>query len=422
MDQEKNPMMITVILKLKGQIDDDQYKQIFEGVARKFRRFRQRLIYSHRFLNRPYWVDVTDLKISDQLERVKLQLPANDQALMELVSRKMSTPIDSAHPLWQVTLVDNYAEGNVIIIRIHHCIADGISLMQVLMQMTKNSPDEAIQISQAIPDAKFNEARLKRNRDILYGNYSFLELLVGTARIFFRYPDPPTILKGPLGQLKKAVWSEPFDLQKIKKIARTKQATSNDILMAIASRAIKRYLDLHGDYPKRNIRAFTMVNLRRHFLDEDLGNKFGLVFLTLPLDCDRSLECLEQIKNGMDRLKNSAEMAASYRILNILGMMPAWIERLATKFLDTKGTVVATNVSGPHHQIYLAGAPIQSIIAWVPQSGRIGVGWSFVSYKDQVFVGVNADAHLIPDPEKFLEFFNEEYQSIQAVMSTSISD
>jgi len=63
--------------------------------------------------------------------------------------------------------------------------------------------------------------------------------------------------------------------------------------------------------------------------------------------------------------------------------------------------------------LYLAGAPITSIIAFVPQSGRIGVGLSFVSYNDQLVVGLNTDTGLIPDPEVFLQFFADEYQSLK---------
>jgi diacylglycerol O-acyltransferase / wax synthase len=158
-----------------------------------------------------------------------------------------------------------------------------------------------------------------------------------------------------------------------------------------------------------------MVNLRGSSIDGELGNKFGIVFLKLPLDRELPLDRLQQIKQNMDSLKASAEYAASYLILNILGKIPQWIQSLATRILDTKGTVVSTNLIGPRHPIYLAGAPILSIKAAVPQSGRIGVGLSFVSYNNQVVVGLNADAGLIPDPENFLELFADEFKSFQAI-------
>jgi len=243
-----------------------------------------------------------------------------------------------------------------------------------------------------------------------------MDMIAAIARIVARSADTPTILKGPLGSIKKAVWSEPLSVPEIKKIAQYKQATINDVLMAVATGAIQRYMDLHNDKRKSNIRAFILVNLRGRSIDEELGNKFGLVFLTLPIDREQPLERLDVIKRGMDSLKASAEYAATYFILGILGLMPGWIEHLATMFLDTKGTIVATNVPGSRHLLYLADAPIQSITGFVPQSGRIGVGLSFISYNDQLEVGLNADAGLIPDPEKFIELFNEEYKSFRAVI------
>ncbi len=422
MDHANNQMMITVVLRFDGQIDYDRLIMSLEEMVKRFRRFRQRLVRPPQLFSRPYWEDDPHHQVTDRMETVELPVPADDAALMALVSIKMSTPLDFAYPLWQVTLVDNYLEGSALIIRIHHCIADGVSLMQILMLLTQLSPaasENQIPIQAA---AQLTKAGARRSRDTLYGKHPFNETITAFARIFFRRPDPSTILKGPLGPVKKAVWSEPLDLSEVKKIAHLKQATPNDVLMAVVSGATRRYMDLNGQKRKRNIRAFTMVNLRRRLLNEELGNKFGMVFLTLPLDREQPLECLEDVKQGMDSLKNSAESATTYRILNLLGMLPGWIEHLATMFLDTKGTIVATNIAGPHRQLYLAGAPIQSIITWVPQSGRIGVGWSFVTYNNQVQVAVNTDAGLIPDTEKFLELFTEEYRSFQSVLSTDIPE
>lgn len=245
-------------------------------------------------------------------------------------------------------------------------------------------------------------------------NPTILDILAASGRIIFRSADPPTILKGQLGPTKKAVWSQPYKVTEIKAIARYNHATINDVVMAVATGAIRRYIEQHKDQPENNIRAFIMVNLRGHTFDEDLGNNFGLVFLTLPLDQEQSSLRLEKIKQGMDLLKASAEYVASYVILNILGSLPAWIEDVAIRILDRKGTVVSTNVPGPRHQIYLAGTPIRSLIAWVPQSGRIGVGLSFVSYNDQLIVGLNVDAGLIPDPDRFLQLFEEEFYALKA--------
>jgi WS/DGAT/MGAT family acyltransferase len=243
------------------------------------------------------------------------------------------------------------------------------------------------------------------------GNHSLFEVVAAMLRIVFRRPDPKTIFKGEIGKNKRAAWSRPFDAQEIKRIAHLKQATSNDVLLAVAARAFRRYLEQHNQTGHKNIRAFVMVNLRRRFFDEELGNKFGLVFLSLPMDCQPALECLTEVKHKMDDFKASAEYMASYQLLNILGQFPEWVENLAVKILDSKGTIVATNVSGLRRQLYLAGAPIQSVMAWVPQAGRIGLGLSIVGYNNEVRIGINTDARIIPDPDVLIDLFTEEYEA-----------
>jgi hypothetical protein len=82
---------------------------------------------------------------------------------------------------------------------------------------------------------------------------------------------------------------------------------------------------------------------------------------------------------------------------------------------DTKGTAVMTNVPGPRQQLYLAGAPIEMVMAWVPQSGRIGLGVSIISYNGQVYLGVATDEGLVPDPERILDNFYEEFEEMKSL-------
>jgi diacylglycerol O-acyltransferase / wax synthase len=440
MENAYNPMMITVLVRFNGRIDYPHLKVVMQELIKRFRRFRQRIVIPTGPFQRAYWEDDPSLDVENHIERAELSSPTSDTALQELVNLKMNSTLDFNHPLWKMTLVDNHPEGSIIIVRVHHCIADGISLMHVLLQMTKITPggtdielpadavgvvnglngqedDVTPTMVQAVDQVDPKSDKSQHEKGRVYRHPSFFDMLAATVRIVARRPDPQTVLKGPLSPTKKAVWSEPYSVPEIKKIARSRGATINDTLMAVASGAARRYMEYRKDDRKHNVRAFILVNLRGRAIDDELGNNFGLVFLTMPIEQSQSLDRLDQIKQGMDFLKSSAEYAASYLILMILGQLPKWIEDLAIRFLDTKGTVVATNVPGSRHELHLAGAPIQSLIAWVPQSGRIGVGLSFVSYNDQLIVGLNADAGLIPDPDVFMRLFTEEYESLQAAVA-----
>ena len=136
MDKPINPMMITVALRFNGQINYDHFIILLEDLFKRYRRFRQRIVRPTGLFQRPYWEDDPALRIENHIERIDLPLPVNEAAVEDLVNKKMNTPLDFTHPLWVVTLVDNHPDGSIIIVRVHHCIADGISLMQVLMQLT----------------------------------------------------------------------------------------------------------------------------------------------------------------------------------------------------------------------------------------------------------------------------------------------
>ena len=116
----------------------------------------------------------------------------------------------------------------------------------------------------------------------------------------------------------------------------------------------------------------------------------------------------------MDGLKDSSEAVVTYAILNGLGMTGPEVESAAVQFFGSKATAVMTNVPGPRKQIYLAGSPLSGMMFWVPQSARLGLGVSILSYAGEVRVGVASDAGLIPDPDSIIQAFQDEMRAALA--------
>jgi len=152
------------------------------------------------------------------------------------------------------------------------------------------------------------------------------------------------------------------------------------------------------------IQAMVPFNLRP--LDKpvprELGNKFGLVMLPLPVGTSGSYRRLVEVHNRMHEIKTSRDGAVSYGFLSALGMAPESIERRLVDLFSSKGTAVMTNVPGPAEPVYLAGTPVRSALVWVPTSGRIGMSVSIFSYRGEVIVGLMVDAALVPEPAKIL--------------------
>ena len=116
----------------------------------------------------------------------------------------------------------------------------------------------------------------------------------------------------------------------------------------------------------------------------------------------------------MDGLKGSLEAPVAFGILNAIGMSPQRIQDIVVSLFGLKATVVMTNVIGPREPIYLAGAPLEGMMFWVPQSGRLGMGVSILSYAGRVWMGVITDEGLVPDPERIIEGFHTEFDALLA--------
>jgi len=234
------------------------------------------------------------------------------------------------------------------------------------------------------------------------------------GRLVLLPPDQQTAFKGELGRRKRAAWSKPVPLDDFKAIGRAFGATVNDVLVATATGALRRYLEARGEPTGGvSIRASVPVNLRP--LDEahKLGNSFGLVFLTLPVGTVDPVKRLRSIKKEMDELKRSPEALVAYAVLNLMGFAPVEVERLGLRFFGSKATAVLTNVPGPREPLYLAGRRLNHVMFWVPQSGHLGLGISILSYAGGVMLGVATDEGLVSDPERIVDGFEKEFKSLR---------
>ena len=215
---------------------------------------------------------------------------------------------------------------------------------------------------------------------------------------------------------KRAAWSQPIPLADVKRVGKLIGGTVNDVLLTTMAGALRGYLIGRGEeVDGKDIRAMIPVNLRPPEEAFKLGNHFGLVVLALPIGLADPIDRLLALKARMDDLKNSPEALVGFTILNAMGLAPTEIESLGVQFFASKATAVMTNVPGPQKRLYFAGAPIENLMFWVPQSGRMGMGVSIFSYAGNVHVGLITDAGLVPNPEEIIAGYHEEFARLQTL-------
>jgi WS/DGAT/MGAT family acyltransferase len=225
--------------------------------------------------------------------------------------------------------------------------------------------------------------------------------------------DSPTRFKGALGVRKRVAWADPLPLEEVKVMGKALGCSINDVLLSMVAGALRDYLEEHADpVDDINIRAVVPVNLRPGGDAHKLGNRFGLVFLDLPVGVEHPLERLYELRRRMRELKGSYQPILALGLLNAVGYGPKVIQEQVTHLLGQNASAVMTNVPGPQAPLYLAGARIAEQNFWVPQSGSIGMGVSILSYDGRIQFGVITDAGLVPDPDRIVGRFGDEFAKL----------
>jgi len=434
MEDPTNLMMVTGLLVFDQPLTFARLQQAIEQRLLSFDRFHQKVVNAN---GTPHWQADPHFTIRAHLHRIALPAPHDQAALQDLVSTLMSTPLDLSKSPWQFHLIEDYGAGCVLLTRLHHCIADGIALMRVLLSLTDATAEpplpahdpapardsharDAGPIAAANATVRAAEKLLNQGIETLLEPARLAEAArfgassaVILSRLMLMSPDPQTPLKGELGVSKRAAWSAAIALDDVKAIGRAVGGTVNDVLLAALTGALRCYLLGRGVLiDGLDIRAAVPVNLRPPNEPPTLGNRFGLIFLSLPVGTDDPLDRLYDLKQRMEAIKDSPEALVTFGVLHAMGLGTRQLQGIGMEIFGSKATAVMTNVPGPRETIYLAGAPVRELMFWVPQSGRLGLGVSIFSYAGQVRLGVATDIGLIPDPDAIIGAFQAEFEQL----------
>jgi diacylglycerol O-acyltransferase / wax synthase len=450
MDRPTNPMIIVGLIMLAGALDRRELRKL---VAERFLAFERFRCYPAADAMGASWVAAAQFDLDDHVLSVALPAGSGRHGLEALVGELASTPFLQGRPLWSFHLVEGLPQGCAIIVRIHHCYADGIALMQVLLALAdgmgrarghhppieqRSQPAEDTATAQGgalgmIP--ALLSGAMQQSLNLLEAGSGLLEQGIHfalhplaaskaawdaaasaseLAHIGMMTDDPPTRLKGPLSGVRRLAWGDPISLEEVRTVGHVLGCTVNDVLVSTLAGALGRYLEACGEQVSGlTIRAAVPVDLRSADGSESLmGNRFGLVFVELPIGVRHPLERLYAVHTAMQRLKSSVQAPATLGLLSVVGNLPSPLEESATAIFSAKASLVASNLSGPREQLTLAGIPVSQVLFWVPQAGTIGTGVSMLSYNGRVQLGVISDRQLIPKPEELVAGLGKEFDRL----------
>jgi WS/DGAT/MGAT family acyltransferase len=423
-----------------GGIDFEAIRKAHAAVLHRIPRYRQVLRYVP-LENHPVWVDDHDFDLDFHLRHTSLPRPGSDSQLKRLSARIMQQHLDRQRPLWETWVVEGL-EGDrfALISKVHHCMIDGVSgvdLLQILL-----SPDPQARPEpppQWIPRPQPSGLQLLRDelarrvrlpfeavrdfraflhdaedvrRELRVRARAVRETLGETLRSASQTP-----INGKIGPHRRFDWFT-TEISEIRKIRDALGGSLNDVVLAIATGAFRRYLLERGvDVGQLDFRVLAPVSVRSEGERGALGNRVSAWVIPLPLSARDPRAQLAAISSRTATLKESKRAVGAEVLTRVAEWTPTTLlslgARNASRLLPFNSVV--TNVPGPRIPMYLLGARLVEAYPHVPLVDHMGLGIALLSCEGRLHWGINADYDLVPDLPDFVAALQGAFASLAAL-------
>ncbi len=469
MDRPNNLMHVHGLMTFDRLPDRAELEQaVFDRLVLKYRVLSQRPVQRG---GRWEWEDDPGFDMERHVRRVVLG--DDPQALRDHLSAQLSVPFDRDHPLWEAQVIADSGggEGGALFTRFHHALGDGIRLVQLLLEMcdpseaatpvvvgrdgsglvdtaahvTEQSLKDAVDVVAHVPEAAYhagralaatlNPLRLPHQLETAIGfardpvrltdaltsfadtDNELTNSVREISRMLLSAPAEPGAWSGPPGGDKAVDWIEGVSLADVKEVSRTLGGTINDVLVAAVSLALTDYLRERGVSQVHDLAWLMPVSLQPvdGSLPAKLGNHFSVVLFSMPLGVDDAATLVREVHRRTTRLKHSAEPVLAFGVQQMIAESPRAVADRLTDFFSSKTIGQLTNVPGPRTQLSLVGAPVRSVLGWVPTQGDQPLGICIFSYRGTVSVGVAVDTRLIPDPSRITALVRQHLDGLVAL-------
>jgi WS/DGAT/MGAT family acyltransferase len=407
-------------------------------------RYRQRLA-TVPLEGHPVWVDDEHFHLDYHVRHVALPHPGSDEQLKALAGRLMSQQLDRAKPLWELNIVEGLANGGfAIITKIHHCMIDGISgidLMAVILDFAEEVviPDPVPWKPRPAPNgtelAMREVARVLSSAVANVSDIARMSEGIGSTteewRRRFRAsmaslgsgwltPTGKTPLNGAIGPGRSFEWLD-LPLAEIKTIKSDHKATVNDVMLTIVAGGVRSYLMSEGGMTEEELvetefRIMAPVSVRTRDERGTMGNKVAMWLLTLPIGEPDPAKRLVAVREATKELKETEQALGASTIVSLSTGAPATLVSMAARLASRARpfNMTVTNVPGPQFPLYMAGSPMLATYPLVPLWQSHGAGIAMFSVNGSVDVGINMDRTVIEYPGRLAPSIMESYEELLA--------
>jgi WS/DGAT/MGAT family acyltransferase len=236
-------------------------------------------------------------------------------------------------------------------------------------------------------------------------------------------PAPSSLLNVPIGPHRRFTWVR-GDLEQFKGVKNSLGGTVNDVVLAVVTGALGRYMRLHGEATDGvELRAMVPVSVRADVERGALGNRVAAMWAPLPVGLTDPVERLETISASMQEVKGSGQAVGAQVLTTLTGFAPPTIVSQAARLQARQRlfNLVVTNVPGPQMPLYLAGRELEAIFPMVPLATNTALGIAIMSYNGQLNFGLSGDYDALADIDTLADELRSSIEEIIAAAGEPVS-
>ena len=418
----------------RGRLRHEALRSHIDARLGPLPRFRQRIAPVLADLAAPMWVDDTDFDIERHHKLVQLPGEGGADALREFVDRLLGEPMDVAHPLWDIHFiegVDNMTSGDVAdveaiagVVRAHHVMADGIALhaaatllldaiprrhrsephdwcpeptpgtldltARALAERTRRQAGLAVDVTRALIDPRR-----------IASNARLASQVVGSIHHRLPAAAPKLPFTKPTGQRRAFAWDS-IPMADIVAVKQSCDVTVNDVVLAIATGALRRQLEDTGSFDPAGREPRALIPIGSHESTASaLRNRFSITSVALPVGVDDPLERVRLIHSRMHGHETSPARSFMPHLFSIADLVPpALLRALVPRLLAHQPLVnlAVSNIPGSRAPLFLWESRMLGLHPFISVVGNVTLIIGVLSHADDLGVGITVDPDVVGDP------------------------
>lgn len=453
MEKRQTPMHVggLYLFSLPENVDETRFLEELEAVLRFEEAYRPPFgDYVRHGRTGPmgplYWEKDRNFDIDYHVRHSALPRPGRYRELFRLISRLHSSLLDRNRPLWETYLIEGLQNRQfALYLKIHHAVTDGVGAMHMLSSMFSTRKSErATRSPYSLESYEAYKARRRAERsarmvprekelrnvsEVLRAQIDSTANLFGALRRFGGafvgrgdglavpwHQVPRTSMNANVtGSRRFVAQSWPFE--RIRAVCKAVDGTLNDVVLAMCSSALRRYLMTQGELPRHSLKAMTPVSLRDES-DLDSANAVGFMVADLATTHDDPEQRLRHIQRSMVAGKSLLQSLSrrEAELFMQLTQAPALLTSvlgLASQF--PAFSTVISNVPGPREQLYWNGASLDGIYPASIVFDGFAMNITLVSYNNELHFGVVACRRSVPHVQRIIDYLELGLQELESV-------